>query len=157
MAAYRFLTSWLFDAPREPVWELIYDGAGWPAWWRGVERMDVLRPGDETGAGAVWQSAWRSVLPYVLEFEFELLRVEAPSLLVGRARGELAGLGTWRVYEGEAGTASTWEWQVETTRAWMNALGPLARPVFSWNHHRIMRWGAEGAARRLGCRLVAAT
>jgi hypothetical protein len=105
----------------------------------------------------VWRSAWRSVLPYVLEFEFELLRVQPPSLLVGRARGELAGLGTWRVYEGEAGTASTWEWQVETTRAWMNALGPLARPVFAWNHHRIMRWGAEGAARHLGCRLLAAS
>src|SRR6476646_6415864 len=93
VAAYRFLTAWLFDSPREPVWELIYDGAGWPTWWRGVERAEVLRPGDESGTGAVWRSAWRSVLPYVLEFEFELLLVQPPSLLVGRARGELAGLG----------------------------------------------------------------
>jgi hypothetical protein len=39
----------------------------------------------------------------------------------------------------------------------MNAAGPLARWVFAWNHHRIMRWGGEGAARRIGCRLVAAS
>ena len=155
MAAYRFLTTWLFDAPREPVWDLIIDGARWPDWWPGVERMDVVRAGDESGRGALWQSAWRSVLPYILEFEFELVRVERPSLLIGHARGELCGVGTWRLYEGEAGTASTWEWHVETTRRWMNAFGPVARPVFAWNHDAIMRRGAKGAARRLGCRLVA--
>ena len=150
MAAYRFLTTWLFDAPREPVWDVIYDAAHWPEWWRGVVRTAVV---DER----LWRSAWRSVLPYTLEFEFEILRAERPTLLEGRARGELAGDGIWRVYEGELGTASTWEWRVETTQRWMNAFGPLAKPVFAWNHHRIMRWGAEGAARRLGCRLVAAS
>jgi hypothetical protein len=77
-------------------------------------------------------------------------------VLKRRARGELAGDGTWRVYEGELGTASTWEWRVRTTQAWMNAFGPLAKPAFAWNHRRIMRWGGEGLARRLGCRLLAA-
>jgi uncharacterized protein YndB with AHSA1/START domain len=156
-AAYRFLTTWLFDAPREPVWDVIYDAAHWPAWWRGVERAEVVDPGDERGEGALWRSSWRSVLPYTLEFEFAIETVDRPSLLVGRARGELTGTGTWRVYESELGTASTWEWQVGTTREWMNAAGPLGRPLFAWNHHRIMRWGGEGAARRIGCRLLAAS
>jgi hypothetical protein len=145
-AAYRFLTTWLFDAPREPVWDVIYDAAHWPEWW----------PGDDRGEGALWRSPWRSILPYTLDFDFAIETVERPSLLVGRARGELAGTGTWRVYESPLGTASTWEWQVGTTREWMNAAGPFARPVFAWNHHRIMRWGGEGAARRIGCRLLAA-
>jgi uncharacterized protein YndB with AHSA1/START domain len=157
VAAYRFLTTWLFDAPREPVWDVIYDAAHWPEWWRGVERAEVVEAGDERGEGALWRSSWRSVLPYTLEFEFAIETVDRPTLLVGRARGELAGAGTWRVYESPLGTASTWEWQVSTTREWMNAAGPLARPVFAWNHHRIMRWGGEGAARRLGCRLLAAS
>jgi hypothetical protein len=34
---------------------------------------------------------------------------------------------------------------------------PAGPVVFAWNHHRIMRWGGEGAARRIGCRLVAAS
>src|SRR5919202_2011577 len=156
VAAYRFLTTWLFDAPREPVWDVIYDAAHWPEWWRGVERTEIADAGDAKGEGALWRSTWKSVLPYELEFEFAIDTVDRPNLLVGRARGELAGTGTWRVYEGALGTASTWEWEVATTREWMNLAGPLAKPVFAWNHHRIMRWGGEGAARRLGCRRVAA-
>jgi hypothetical protein len=38
----------------------------------------------------------------------------------------------------------------------MNAFGPLAKPAFAWNRHRIMRWGGEGLARHLGARLLAA-
>ena len=151
MTHYRFLTTWLLEAPIERVWDVLYDARRWPAWWRGVQRVDVL---DE---GTLWRTAWRSALPYTLAFEFAIEREERPGLLVGRARGELAGLGTWRLYEGPNGTASTWDWEVATTAAWMNAFGPVARPVFAWNHHRIMRWGAEGLARELGCRLVAAT
>jgi uncharacterized protein YndB with AHSA1/START domain len=149
MARYRFLTTWLLDAPRDLVWDTIYDAKGWPDWWRGVERTEVV---DES----LWRSSWRSLLPYTLEFEFEILRVERPNVLEGRARGELAGEGTWRVYEGREGTASTWEWDVKTTQPWMNAFGPLAKPAFAWNHHRIMRWGGEGLARHLGARLLAA-
>jgi hypothetical protein len=34
----------------------------------------------------------RSVLPYTLEFEFEILQVDRPN----SARGELSGRGSWR-------------------------------------------------------------
>jgi hypothetical protein len=149
MAAYRFLTTWLLEAPREQVWDAIYDAARWPEWWRGVERTEVV--GDR-----LWCSEWRSALPYTLRFEFEILRVERPHVLEGHARGELAGDGIWRVYEGKLGTASTWEWRVETTAPWMNAFGSLGKPAFAWNHHRIMRSGGEGLARHLGVRLLAA-
>lgn len=156
MRPHRFLTTWLLDAPVERVWATIYDAESWPRWWRGVERTRVVDAGDERGEGALWRSAWRSILPYTLEFEFAIERVERPHLLVGQARRELSGSGTWRLFEGPLGTASTWEWAAGTTARRMNAFGPLARPVFAWSHHRIMRWGAEGVARELGCRLVAA-
>jgi hypothetical protein len=38
----------------------------------------------------------------------------------------------------------------------MNALAPLARPVFVHNHDVIMRRGAEGLARLLDARLILA-
>lgn len=53
-------------------------------------------------------------------------------------------------------TAVVYEWEVETTKRWMNVVGPLARPVFEYNHDVVMRWGGEGLARRLGVRLLAA-
>jgi hypothetical protein len=32
----------------------------------------------------------------------------------------------------------------------MNYLSPIARPIFSWNHNVVMRWGGEGLAKQLG-------
>jgi uncharacterized protein YndB with AHSA1/START domain len=52
MPAYRFLTTWLVDAPREAVWDTIYDAERWPEWWRGVERTEVV--GEQ-----LWRSGWR--------------------------------------------------------------------------------------------------
>ena len=154
MAAYRFLTTWCLDAPLEDAWAAIYDSARWPEWWQGVQRAEKTRDGDESDIGAVWRYTWRSRLPYDLEFEMETTRVERPHLIEGRARGELFGTGRWRFYEG-AGTAVVYEWNVETTKPWMNKLAPLARPVFAWNHDVVMRQGGEGLARFLGARLLA--
>jgi len=42
-----------------------------------------------------------------------------------------------------------YDWCVRTNRAWMNALAPLLRPVFQWNHDAVMREGGAALARRL--------
>ena len=52
-------------------------------------------------------------------------------------------------------TAVLYEWEVSTTRAWMNLLSPLMRPAFEWNHDWVMARGGEGLARLLGCKLLA--
>jgi hypothetical protein len=38
----------------------------------------------------------------------------------------------------------------------MNLLAPAAKPIFQYNHNVVMRWGGEGLARHLGCKLLAA-
>ena len=68
MASYSFLTTWVVDAPRERVWDAIYDSERWPEWWRGVERVDRLEEGDDGGVGALYEHVWRSVLPYPVRF-----------------------------------------------------------------------------------------
>jgi uncharacterized protein YndB with AHSA1/START domain len=148
VARYRFLSTWLLDAPMERVWQVLHDAERWPLWWRGVEATEIL-------TGDLWRSTWRSVLPYSLTFDFEILRREEPYFLEGRASGELAGLGRWRLFEARGQTASTWDWDVKTSARWMNALGPLAKPAFTWNHDRVMRSGAAGLAHELGVELLA--
>jgi hypothetical protein len=155
MAEYAFLTSWLLDSPREPVWEAIHDQLAWPRWWRGVEEVRELRGGDGVGVGSVSAMVWKSLLPYRVRFEVTTTRVEYPDLMEGHAVGELEGVGRWRLYEGEGVTAVLYEWNVATTRRWMNALAPALRPVFEWNHDWVMRRGGEGIAELLGCRLLA--
>jgi uncharacterized protein YndB with AHSA1/START domain len=155
MADYRFLTTWLLEAPREQVWEAIYDQASWPQWWRGVEEAEEIRAGDDGGVGTVARMAWKSLLPYRVEFEVTTTRIERFHLLEGDAVGELSGIGRWRLYEEEGVTAVLYEWNVATSKAWMNLLAPVARPIFEWNHDWVMARGAEGIANLLNCRLLA--
>jgi uncharacterized protein YndB with AHSA1/START domain len=156
VAEYAFLTTWLLDSPRDPVWEAIHDQERWPEWWRGVEEVVEVRAGtDPSGVGSVSRMTWRSLLPYRVQFEVATTRVERPHLMEGDAVGELSGVGRWRLFEHAGVTAVLYEWNVATTRAWMNVLAPVARPVFEWNHDWVMARGGEGIARLLGCRLLA--
>jgi hypothetical protein len=115
-----------------------------------VERVTVLEPDER------YRIAWRSRVPYELEFEFTVRELDEPRSMSGEAAGALTGEGHWRLFEQDGVTAVTYEWNVRTTETWMNLLAPVARPVFAYNHDVVMRWGGEGLARRLGCRLLAA-
>ena len=155
MAEYRFLTTWLLEAPRERVWDAIYESERWPEWWHGVLEAEELERGDQSGVGRFGRYIWKSKLPYELEFFVRTTRVERPHLLEGDASGELAGTGLWRLYEQDGTTAVIYEWNVRTTRAWMNLLAPIARPIFAVNHNYVMRNGGTGLAQLLGARLLA--
>jgi hypothetical protein len=157
MSEYAFLTTWLLESPRRPVWEAIHDQASWPSWWRGVEEAEELsRPESGDDVGTVSRMVWKSLLPYRVEFEVTTTRVEPQHLLEGHAVGELEGIGRWRFYEQDGVTAVLYEWNVATTKPWMNRLAPLLRPAFEWNHDWVMARGGEGIAKLLGCRLLAA-
>jgi hypothetical protein len=121
-----------------------------------VVRVDELDPGGPGRVGARFAIEWRSRLPYPVGFEFTVERVERPHMMLGSAAGELAGTGVWRLFENDGVTAVVYDWQVSTTKRWMNLLSPIARPVFEYNHDVVMRWGGEGLARRLDARLLAA-
>jgi uncharacterized protein YndB with AHSA1/START domain len=155
MAEYRFLTTWLLDSPREPVWEAIYDQERWPSWWRGVEEAEELKAGEPSGVGTVSRLVWKSLLPYRVEFEVTTVRVEPMHLMEGHAVGELEGVGRWRLYERDGATAVLYEWNVSTTKPWMNRMAPLLRPAFEWNHDWVMTRGGEGISRLLACKLLA--
>jgi hypothetical protein len=156
MAEYAFLTTWLLESPRRPVWDALHDQESWPTWWRGVEEAEELsRPPDGGDVGTVARMVWKSLLPYRVEFEVTTTQVDRPYLLEGHAVGELEGVGRWRLYEQDGVTAVLYEWNVRTTKAWMNVLAPLLRPAFEWNHDWVMARGGEGIARLLGCRLLA--
>jgi hypothetical protein len=76
-------------------------------------------------------------------------------LLEGDASGELAGVGRWRLFEQGGLTAVLYEWNVRTTRAWMNLLAPIGRTIFAVNHDYVMRNGGSGLAKLLGAPLLA--
>jgi uncharacterized protein YndB with AHSA1/START domain len=150
MADYEFVTEWRIDAPVDAVWAAIFDSLRWPQWWRAVRRVEELAPGDADGIGNLRRYTFRSVLPYNLVFDMRTTRIEPLRALDGAASGELEGEGRWRFKADAGGTLVRYEWDVRTTRAWMNALAPIARPLFTWNHEVVMRQGETGLRRHLG-------
>ena len=149
-SAYAFVTRWTVPAPLELVWRELTRPEDWPSWWRGVERVDLVRAGDASGLGAIRRYTWRSRLPYRLSFTMETTRIEPQTLIEGRASGELDGLGIWRLTATGGGTDIRYDWQVEATKPWMRIAGPIARPLFAWNHDVVMEWGRLGLLKRVG-------
>jgi Polyketide cyclase / dehydrase and lipid transport len=156
MADYSFVTRWRFRAPLAQVWDLVYHSEAWPEWWRGVERVERIEPGDAEGIGSLQRYTWKSKLPYRLAFDMRLTRVEPMSLIEGEAVGELSGTGRWQLAEDGDVTDVRYDWNVSTTKPWMNLLAPVARPLFKWNHDVVMNWGADGLARKLGVERLSA-
>ena len=153
MAQYHFVTHWHVDAPIESAWDAISHPERWPSWWKGVEQVTQLATGDADGIGDRRHYVWKSLLPYRLGFEVTTTRIERPHTLEGRATGELEGTGRWDIRgSSDGGTEITYFWDVRTTRRWMNAIAPLAGPVFRWNHDYVMANGGRGLTQLLAGR-----
>lgn len=152
---YVLVTVWRLRAPIDAVWKELETPEQWPQWWRYVKRVVAIRRDGADGLGATRRFTWSSKLPYALSFDVTVTKVEKPRLLEGTAHGELDGTGTWQLSESDGVVTVRYDWRVRTTKAWMRFVAPLARPVFAWNHHGVMRAGGEGLARRLGTKLLA--
>jgi uncharacterized membrane protein len=152
---YEFVTIWRFDAPIEQVWAVIEDSENWSEWWKGVLSVEQIKHGDENGIGSIHRSTWKSALPYKLEFDTELIKLEHLKTIEAKAFGELEGVGLWTftaINDNE--TLVRYDWKVRTTKRWMKIFSPIAKPFFKWNHDVIMNWGSEGLAKKLGCKLL---
>ena len=152
MANYHFISHWHFNAPIEQVWHEIKTMSQWPEWWSYVQKVELLKEGGLDDIGSVRRTTWKTALPYSLSFESELTVLEKYERIEGRATGELEGKGIWTfASEGET-TKIQYDWIVKTTKPWMNLLAPIARPLFAWNHRKVMAVGYEGLKKRLALR-----
>ena len=150
---YALTTQWLLDAPAEPIWNALTTPEQWPQWWRYVDSVVSLRPGDAEGIGAVRRYTWSSRLPYRLTFDMETTALARPASIEGSASGDLTGMGCWDLAPDATGTRVQYRWSVTTGKRWMSALAPVLAPVFTWNHDQVMAEGGRGIARHLGVTL----
>jgi uncharacterized protein YndB with AHSA1/START domain len=154
---YSFVSTWKVEAPIESVWTAIKESEKWPSWWKYVDRVVELEEGDADGLGGVRRYTWASPLPYKLTFNTRVVEVKEPHVLVGIADGELSGTGRWHLSQEGNITTIKYNWDVSTNKRILNLLAPVARPIFSWNHDRVMEAGGEGLARLLKARLISNT
>lgn len=138
---YDLVSLWHLDAPIDRVWQVLADAPRWPQWWPLVETVEAVRPGGPDGLHSVWRFTWKTLLPYTLQFQLRVTRIKPPSLLEAEVNGDVAGRGSCRIQRRGSGTTVRFRWRITTCRAWMNWLAPLARPIFLWNHRRVMERG----------------
>jgi uncharacterized protein YndB with AHSA1/START domain len=143
---YHFDEIWTLDAPPEAVWDFVADPRTYPAWWR--EFRDVARLNELEGVGARVVVHVKAALPYHMRFELESTVYDRPHVAAVRVRGDLNGWMRWTLATAPGGgTRARFEEQVRTGRALLAVFAPVARPLFAWNHSRMMVTG-EAALRR---------
>lgn len=152
IADYSFVTIWRLRAPIERVFEALDDPLRWPSWWPSVPEVVELEPNGPDGVGGRYRFTFKGRLPYLLRFDSTVTRRERPTGLEGAAEGELEGTGRWNLSEADGWTTARYDWNVATTRWWMNLLAPLpfVAPIFRLNHHAVMRDGLQGIRGLLG-------
>jgi len=150
MANYLFVTTTEIAAPAERVWGEVGHLEKWTTWWPGLVGVRELEPGDDDLRGALIEFTFKSRLPYTLSFQGRITRVDPLQRMDIEAVGELEGVAVYELEDRGQVTRQRLTWSVRTTKPWMNALAPVARPFFAWNHDVLMKAGARGLARKLG-------
>jgi hypothetical protein len=143
-ATYRFTDSWTVPHPPSAVADVLVDLERYPDWWPEVVSVQSLGPDDA-------RVRCRSVLPYTLDL---VLHAEhrRPPLLETTVTGDLEGVVRWRLAQvGAARTRMDFEQEVDVRGA-LALASYVARPVLSWNHHRMMRDCRTGLRTHLDAR-----
>ncbi len=157
MAHYEFQSEWELSAPIDRVFDLACHPEDFSSWWPSATRSRLLEPGDDDGVGTRAAYTLRSPLWYSMSFVTTVVEASRPTRIHALVRGDLIGTGTYVLEGDESRTRVRFLWSVSTTKAWMNVLAPLARPLFEWAHRHVMRQGAAAMARRLDAALLSSS
>lgn len=150
---FDLVTIWDLDAPLDPVWSTLRAVEQWPDWWRSVRQVEPLADGDSQGVGAVHRLVWQTALPYRLTLDTMVTAVEPPERIEVRAWGDVEGTGIWSLSRDSKGaTVVRYVWRVGVGKPWMRRLLPILKPVFAWNHRKVMAIGGAGLRRHLARR-----
>lgn len=151
-AKYHFLSTYELTPDPEQIWAALTDVRTWPAWWRWLKRIDVVRePDGPDGVGGIYRNHVRAKTGYGFVYTTEIVEADPLRRIDIVSAGDIVGRGRFLMAPGaEGGTSLAFAWLVETPRWWMNLLAPIARPAFTWNHDYLMTDFGTGLAAACG-------
>lgn len=142
LRTYRFSSEFTVEAPRGRVHAVLLDLEHYGAWWPQVRAVAKV---DDDHALVVC----RSTLPYHLELALEARRRDVDLLEVG-LDGALRGWARFRLSgDGPTRTTVLFEQEVRAEAALVALASYVARPLLTWNHHRMMVGAERGLRERL--------
>lgn len=156
MSRFFLTTTWLIPAPLHTVWSCLIDTETWPSWWKYVAAVDEMARGEESGIDNIQRYHWRTSLPYSLILDLRVTQIQTHQLIVVDVKGDLDGNGRCRFsfIPATNHTLIEFDWDVQTCKSWMNWLTILTRPIFIWNHARVMKNGEQGLIQCVTSKLV---
>lgn len=150
MPAFFLTTVWTIPAPIEKVWLCLLDTENWCNWWHYVVKVEETEIGDLSGLNNSRRYLWRTCLPYSLMLNLRVTELHAYQLVSVEVTGDLYGQGCCRLFPVmHSITQIEFNWNVSTCKPWMNHFSWLLRPIFTWNHARVMQNGEQSLIRYL--------
>lgn len=147
--SYSFQTNWNIDAPTEKVWQtLTATPFSWDAWWPELNDLSVQTKTTKL-VGTAFSCTWKAPIGYKLRTDVRITEAEDREFVTLETDGDLDGTVSCYIKDISGTTHVDIDWQVETTRDWMNALHPLLKPFFIWSHHAVMRSGERGLQKHI--------
>jgi uncharacterized protein YndB with AHSA1/START domain len=148
-ARYNFVSEYILQGERQAIWRALVDFEHIAQWWEGLKRLEIVRPAaNGDGTGLIYRNYVRAPLGYTFDYSCEVVGVDPLRRLDLLASGELVGRGRFLLADTTDGSLRlTFHWMVETPKVWITLLTPIARPVFTRNHHRMMISFGVGLAR----------
>lgn len=141
---YRFQTTWRIEASASDAFRVLNDIERYPAWWPEIKEARLI---SEARADV----RVRAALPYTLHIRLQKEIADEPAgILRTSLSGDLEGWSSWSISPVGGECWLRFHEEVVTTRRLMNALAPIARPLFRLNHSLMMRHGERGLRRHLG-------
>lgn len=143
LPSYTFRTTWRVAASVQDAFAALADIEGYPGWWPEIKE---IRPIDEDRVDV----RIRAALPYSLRVRLHKEIEDRETLVLRTAlTGDLEGWSSWSMTALGTGCILRFDEEVVTTKPIMNALTPIARPIFRLNHSVMMRHGERGLRRLL--------
>ncbi len=148
---YHLGHRWQIEGPIDAVFYYLTHGRTFPEWWP-VFR-DVETDSTEVAVGARSRFWVRSVLPYGLEWDCTITRLEPPHVLELETRVALGGWFRldgpirWRLAQHGPIVEVVNEQEMRADRRLPGPLRVLAQRAFAYNHARAMAVGERGLQR----------
>lgn len=149
MTTFHLKTTWKIPASIEACWFSILDVEAWPDWWKYVDEVVKVNPGDVTSINSIHKYSWSTLLPYQLVFELRVTQFIPYQRIAFDAKGDLKGNGYCQFIQKNKMTHILFDWNVETNKAWMRSFTNITYPIFKWNHKRVMQSGEQSLIQKL--------
>jgi uncharacterized protein YndB with AHSA1/START domain len=158
-AVHRLRYRWLIEGPIDVVFDILVHGTAFPDWWRPVF-LEAHTDDPESVVGARVRYRVRGRLPYGLDWDVTLRRIERPHLIENETvvilGGRLRLSGPVRFRLGQQGDRVEVinEQEMRSERRLPRPIRAVWQRVFSYNHDWAMAKGGIGLQRAVRERLA---